>query len=219
MRRYSPYIVGVMVDPVRYTGLGIYLALLACVKEVFSSEDLQERSFAIQGVGKVGQELLKFLYPHTHKIYITDINKDTLSFVKQKYPDVKVVKPEEIHKQKVDVFSPCALSNCLNSKSITELNCPIVCGGANCQLESPEIAEKLYKNSILYAPDYLVNAGGLISVYDEYEYKNTRVGRVEERVKVIRKNMEKIISLSKSLKKNTSEVADTLARKIFDTIV
>jgi leucine dehydrogenase len=166
----------------------------------------------------VGQEIIKFLYPSTHNIFITDINNEILSKVKADYPELTVVQSEEIHKQKVDVFSPCALSNCLNNKSTKELRCKIICGGANCQLENDNIAEDLYKSSILYAPDYLVNAGGLISVYDEYEYKNTRVNRVEKRVEIVKTNMQKVIEISKKMKKSTAEVADQIARDIFDKI-
>lgn len=219
MRRRSPYFVGVMVDPVRYTGLGILLGIKSCLKEIFNSDSLQNRSFAIQGVGKVGSELIKLLYPYTQNIVVADIDNKALELAKKYYSKIKIVNLNEISKQAVDVFSPCALSNCLNSHSVKALKCKIIAGGANNQLENADIAEILYKKDILYAPDYIINAGGLISVYDEYENGNTRVSRVEKRVKIIEINMREVIALSKKRRKNTSEIADEKARLIFDNLV
>ena len=219
MRRHSKYIVGVLADPVRFTGLGIYLAMQACLKEVFGSENILGKSVAIQGVGKVGQSVLKLIYPCTKNIFITDIDSDTLKQVTTKYPLVKVVSPLEIQKQKVDIYSPCALSNCLNKKTAKELRCKIIAGGANNQLENDDIAENIHKQGILYAPDYVANAGGLISVYDEYEYGNYRIKRVEERVSVVKNNMIKIIKQSKKSGNNPSVVANNFADEITDSMV
>lgn len=219
MRRYSPYFVGVMTDPVRFTGLGILLSIRVCLKEVFGTDSLLGRSFAVQGVGKVGQELIKRIYPHTQDIVVADIDPSAVAAVKEKYPRVKVVDPKEILKQKVDVLSPCALSNCLNNVNIRRLNCVIVAGGANSQLESDKIADKIHKMGILHAPDYIANAGGLISVFDEYEYGNYRINRIENRVGIIRKNMERVIAQSKKTKKSPMEVANQMAREIFDNLV
>ncbi|KKQ56373.1 MAG: leucine dehydrogenase [Candidatus Woesebacteria bacterium GW2011_GWB1_38_5] len=219
MRRRSPYFVGVMVDPVRFTGLGLLLGIKACLSEVFHSDSLANRSFAIQGVGKIGNELIKLIYPFAQKIYVADIDPKAVKTVGSKFPKVKVVNLNEINQLKVDVFSPCALSNCLNKNSVNRLNCGIVAGGANNQLESEDVAETLFKKSILYAPDYVVNAGGLISVYDEYENGNTRVSRVEKKVLIVEKNMRAIIFQSKKTGKNPAEIANSLAREIFDNLV
>ena len=142
-----------------------------------------------------------------------------LESIKEKYPKLTVVDIRELHKQTVDVFSPCALSNCLNKSSVADLKCKVVAGGANNQLEDEDIAEALYKKDILYAPDYVVKAGGLISVYDEYENGNTRVSRVEKRIRIISKNMREVIVQSKEKRKNTTEIADEKARKIFDSLI
>ncbi len=218
MRRYSPYFVGVKADPVRFTGLGLLYSIQACVKEVFGSEKLNGRSFAIQGVGKVGSELLKLIYKYSDKIYISDINESTLKSVKEKYPKVRVVSVQEIYKQKVDVFSPCALGNCLNKENTNKLRCSIIVGGANCQLENEEIGLNLHKSGILYAPDYVVNAGGLISVYDEYENGNYRIKRVHRRLGRIVKSMKTILAESAKLKTPPYVCADGIAKNILKSI-
>jgi len=218
LRRFSPYFVGVKADPVRFTGLGLLYAIQACVKEVFASESLDGRSFAIQGVGKVGSELIKLVYPNASKIIVADINKETLKNVKKRYPKIKVVSVDKIHNQKVDIFSPCALSNCLNTESIKRLKFSIIVGGANNQLEDDTIAEKIYHKGILYAPDYVVNAGGLISVYDEYQNKNYRIKRVEKKISHIKDTLERILEHSKRSNKSPLEVANKIAERYFNSI-
>src|SRR3989344_2026709 len=214
MRRVSKYIVGVKADPVRFTALGVYYTIETCLKEVFGSVSLDKRNFAIQGVGKTGGALLALLYPYVKAIYIADINKDRTSQIKRKYPRVKIVSPDKIHSQEVDVFSPCAMYHTLNFETIKKLNCKIIAGCANNQLENPIIDELLYKKGILYAPDYVTNAGGLISVVDEYEYGNHRVRRVTQRVEMIKNNIKKIIEESKQKNKPTNMVADKMAKEL-----
>lgn len=218
MKRYSKHIVGVKTDPVRFTGLGIFYAIQECLKEVYGTDSLKKRSFAIQGLGKVGQSLLNHIYEDASEIFVCDINKDVLDITIKRYPRLKVVTPEEIHKQKVDIFSPCALGNCLNHITVKEMNCQIIAGGANNQLEDETIAEQIYNKGVLYAPDYVANAGGLISVYDEYEHGNYRINRVKKRVGVVKNNMARIIKESKKNKKNTNEVANKMAENIFKQI-
>lgn len=213
LRRFSPYFVGVNVDPVRFTGLGLFYSIQVCLKEVFGSENLEGRSFAIQGVGKIGSELLKYIYPYTHDICITDIDKSALKSTLVKYPDIKIVDANEILKQKVDVFSPCALSSCLNKKTIKSLKCSIVVGGANNQLEDETISDKLNEMGILYAPDYVVNSGGLISVYAEYENHGADNDYIEKKVKGIKPTVKKILEVSKKCKRSTLVVSNKIAQE------
>jgi leucine dehydrogenase len=213
MHRYSPYFVGVNVDPVRFTGLGLFYSVQACLKEVFGTESLKGRSFAIQGVGKIGSELLKYIYPYTHNVNVADINKSALEDVLIKYPDVKVVDTNKIFNQKVDVFSPCALSSCLNKQTIKLLKCSVVVGGANNQLEDDSISDKLNKIGILYAPDYVVNSGGLISVYAEYEKHGSDTVYIEKKVKRIKATVKKILEISKRSKISTLTVSNRIAEE------
>ncbi len=217
MRRFSPYFVGINVDPVRYTGLGLLYSIQACLNEVFGSERMEGRTFAIQGVGKIGAELLKIIYPYAKEVYIADIDNSRLKFVKRKFPKVKVSDVSDIHKLEVDVFSPCALYHCINTKNFRSIRSQIIVGGANCQLEKPELSEYLHKSGILYSPDYVVNAGGLISVFDEYESGNTRVKRVSRKVKDIKETMKRILRQSKLEKKAPLEIANRMAEKVFNS--
>jgi len=216
MKRASPYFVGTKTEPVKYTALGLLYSISTCLKEINGSSELTGRSYAIQGVGKVGTELVKLIYPFSKKIYVSDINDKRLVAVKRGYPKVKITNVDDIFSKKVDVFAPCALSNCLNHKNISELKCKIIVGGANNQLEDNSIGDLLYKIGILYAPDYIVNAGGLISVYDEYENGNYRTKRVKKKVKNIARTLEKVIMESKNRKVSVNKVADKIAEQKFN---
>ena len=218
MRRQSPYFVGTKVDPVRFTGLGLLYSIEICFKEVFGTKSLKGRTFAIQGVGKVGQELLKLIYKEAGGIYVYDVNKDQTVEAKKKFPKINVVGVNELLGLKVDVFSPNALSDCLTDTSINKIKSQIIVGGANCQLQNDSIAHKLHRMGILYAPDYVVNAGGLISVFDEYEHGNSRVRRVLKRIEIVKKNIELILSKSRKTNKPPVEVANRMAEKVFNTM-
>lgn len=213
MHKNSPYIVGAIGDPVRFTAQGIVEGLQASLKGVFDTDTFDGRSFAIQGVGKIGTELLKHLYESSKVIYVADINQARIKQIITEYPRLVPVSVADIHKQKVDVFMPCALSGIINSTTIKELRCKIIAGGANNQLENALAGEKLHQRGILYAPDYLINAGGLISVVDEYEYKNFDAKRVESRVSKIGDSMRAVLSESKRKNSPTNFVADAIAKK------
>lgn len=216
MRSESKYIVGLNTDPVRFTMLGIYYALQECLYEVFGSESLEGRSFAIQGLGKTGYALLKLLYKDAKKIVVCDIDDKKIEFVKKQFPNVEVVPVDEIFKQRVDVYSPCALGNTFTMKNVSTLRCKIIVGSANNQLEKCEVGDLINKSGILYAPDYVVNAGGLIAVAEEYEHPQLSNNRISKRVLHIRETLKSIIKQSKRTKSATNRVADRMAEKIFN---
>ena len=220
MKTYAPSsIVGFNDNSTKFTALGIFESIKVCLKEVFDSTDLQGKKIAIQGVGKVGEELLNMIYKEVGdngKIYITDVNQKLLKDMQVKYPKVICVHPEDIHKQLVDVYCPCALSNSLNSKTIYSLHTRIIVGSANNQLENEEIGDLLYKLGILYAPDYVVNAGGLIGVFDEYKNKKYDYKQVCSRVLKISETLSDILIKSHKQHKATNRVANEMAEKIFN---
>ena len=216
MRKISPYFVGTKVSPEVFTALGIFYSIKVCLKYIYGSDDMAKKSFAIQGVGKVGGNLLRLLYKETHNIFISDIDGDKIKLVKNKFPEIKIVQPGNIHKKRVDIFSPCALSGCINYRNIHEFNCKIILGGANNQLEDRNLSEVIHKMGILYAPDYVVNAGGLISVYDEYGNKRTSIKRIKNKVAIISETLNKIIRNSIKENKSSSDIADYMAEKIFN---
>ncbi len=216
MKQNSPYIVGVKNDAVKFTGLGVYYGIKAGLKVVFGKESLGDRSIAIQGMGKTGSALLSFIYNEAAKIYVTDLNKERLAEIKKQYPKVTTVTPAQIYSLKVDVFSPCALSNVINVKNISALQCKIIAGSANAQLENKQIGHLLHKLNILYAPDYVINAGGLIAVADEYKYQRSNEERITKAVKSIKDTLITIFTESKKMDKPTNVIADQMAENIFN---
>lgn len=215
MKEETSNIVGFNDNSTEFTALGLYYSIKRCLGEVFEDEEIQGRTFAIQGLGKVGSELLKLIYKDARKIYVSDIDSERVKEIKRQYPNVVSVQPEDIHKQKVDIFSPCALSQSLNSHSINELKCSIIVGGANNQLEHEGIGSLLYKLGILYAPDYVVNAGGLIAIFDEYEHKQYDKKRVGEKVMRIKNVLSKILIESDKKRKATNLIANEMAEQVF----
>lgn len=216
MRRYSPFFVGTKFDPVEFTVMGLIQSLKVCLKEVFGNSLLNERTFAIQGAGKTGYGLLKAIYKDAKKVYISDINKKRLYSIKKEFPRVNITSSQAIYEQKVDVFSPCALSKVLNHKTLDKLNCPIIIGSANSQLEDANLGKSLYKKGILYAPDYVVNAGGLISVFNEYDNAQLNKGILLKKIEHIPRTLSKIIDKSKATNKPTNVIADEIGLEVIN---
>lgn len=214
--KYSRYFVGVKGDPVKYTTLALWQSLQVCAKETFGDGDLTNRSVAIQGLGKIGSGLLEHVYRKAAKIIVADTNPQQVKAVLKRFPKVEVVNPADIHRQAVDIFSPCALSRTLNVKTIHQLKCKTIVGGANNQLENLHIGEVLFKLGILFAPDYVVNAGGLITVVDEYEYQGFSEKRILEKIRIIPETLKKILAASKRQHKAPNVVADSFAEAIFN---
>lgn len=218
MSEASPYIVGLKSDPVKYTALGVYHSIQVCLKELFGQDFLKGRTFAIQGLGKTGVALLQLIYDQAKKIYVTDIDNLRIRWTKRHFPKVEVVDCSQIDKQPVDVFCPCALGNAINLDNVSSLRCKMIVGSANLQLENSQIGELLHKLDILYGPDYVVNAGGLIAVVDEFENKDSDEERITRKVEDIRKSLKSIISRSKKENRATNLVADEMAEKIFNKL-
>jgi len=215
MNAYSNYMVGLRSDPVHYTVLGLLYGIEVAIKEVFGRESVVNRTFAIQGLGKTGMGLLKLIGSKAKKIYVCDLSNEKIKTAQKLYNNVIAVDYSDIHKQQVDVFCPCALSNALNVKTIGQMRCKIIAGSANNQLENSQVGNLLHKLGILYIPDYAINAGGLISVVDEYEHKNSNSTRLSKKVRGIKKTIQRIISASKRQKEATNIIADAMAEKIF----
>jgi leucine dehydrogenase len=216
MLKETSFMVGVTSNPEEFTALGLFYSIQTCLREIFDSEDIERRSFAIQGLGKVGVEFLKLIYKDSAKVFVADIDEARVKAVKKMFPKVRTVRASEIHKQPVDVYSPCAMSNSLNDKRIASLRCSIIVGSANNQLENDYIGELLYKLGILYAPDYVVNAGGLISAVDEFENKSFSSRRTRKKVANIKNTLQEILIKSRRIHKAPNLVANEMGEKIFN---
>lgn len=218
LAKSSPYIIGrkrLGGDPSPWASLSTFQALLVSLKEVFGSDDLRGRTVAIKGLGKVGFGLAQLIAERGAKIIAADTKDEAVRSAVRKIKNMKVVDPKDIHRQKVDVYSPNALGADINECTINEFRCSIICGGANNQLQSDHFGDMLQRLGILYIPDYIANAGGLINVVDELNKQGYSKKRVRERVIGVGETVGKIIALSKEKKKPTNQVADELARKIF----
>ena len=216
MAARSPYMVGLRTDPTKFTALGLFGAMKVCFEKVFGKDSVENRSFAIQGTGKIGEAITELLYQDGAKIFVTDLKGKKLKELKRRFPRINIVAPSDIHRQKVDCFCPCALSGALNKKTVPQLKCKIVAGGANNQLENNSIGKLLFVKGILYAPDYLVNAGGLISVVDEYQNKIPNEKRITEKVEIISKNLRTILEIGNHQNRPPVEIANDMAEKVFN---
>lgn len=163
-----PEIMGGGGDPSPVTAYGVYMGIKASAKKAYGSDSLGGKKIAVQGTGKVGLHLIELLHKDGAHITTSDIFEPGLKIASDKF-GATVVKPEEIFEQDVDIFAPCALGAILNTENINKLKCTIVAGAANNQLEDEIVHGDMIKaKGIFYAPDFLINAGGLINVYSEY---------------------------------------------------
>jgi valine dehydrogenase (NAD+) len=159
------------------TAFGVYQGMRAAAQYRWGSDSLEGRTIGIAGAGKVGRHLTGHLARAGAKIVIADPNEAALGVVLAEYPLVSVVAPEQLTSAAIDLYSPCALGHALDVAAVAALRAEIVCGAANNQLASPEIGLALAQRDILYAPDYVVNAGGVIQVADEiagFEFARAR---------------------------------------------
>lgn len=195
------------------TAFGVYQGMKACLKEVFGSESVEGRTVAIQGFGKVGSFLARHLKDDGAKLIVTDVNPLAVKRAVQEF-GATAVEVDAIYDVQCDVFSPNALGAVLNSRTIPRLKCRTIVGGANNQLEEDPDADLLQARGILYAPDFVVNAGGVINLSLEltrYDAEQARAHTSE-----IYQTMELIINRAKSERVTTASVADMLALERID---
>ena len=201
-------------NPSGVTGFGIYQAMRACAVATWGSDSLKGRTVAIQGFGNVANALSKHLLKAGAKLLVTDIHEEKLAEVRS-VEGVTVVAQDEILRAECDIFAPCALGGILNAETVPQLRCQVVCGGANNQLAEDADAERLAQRGILYAPDYVANAGGVINV--SYE-----VGRAYsadaalEKTSHIYDTMERVIATARTQGITTARAADALAEEHLD---
>lgn len=212
----SKNFVGFNDNATEFTALGVLSSIQVCLARVFGSPKIAGRRFAVQGVGKIGTALVRLLYQDAAALCVSDVNQEHLQKFIKEFPRCLIIAPDEIHRQKVDVFSPCALSNSLTAKIAGGLACPIVCGGANNQLEREEVGSMLSAQGIIYAPDYVVNAGGLVSVVDEYENEIYDKNRVSQKILRIKDVLTKILDIDAPSRDGTNVAANMMAEKIFN---
>jgi leucine dehydrogenase len=197
-------------DPSPVTALGVFHGILAAADEVYGTSNLHGKVVAVQGVGHVGYHVVKHLKNAGADVVVTDIKKENIEKVVEDF-GVKVVEPGKIYSVDCDIFAPCALGAVINDDKIPQLKCDIVAGAANNVLEEERHGDALEEAGILYAPDYVINAGGVINVYDELiGYDRERALR---RAKNIYNNIKKVFKISKRDNIPTYRAADIMAEE------
>ncbi len=221
IRIESSHVVGVDVthggsgDPAPFTAQGVLHGMRACVEEVFGSPSLEGRTVAVQGLGNVGYHLCRLLRDEGANLMVTDLREQTVEGAVQEF-GAKPVEPDEVLSLPCDILAPCALGAVVNDTSLSDFRCSIIAGSANNILLEAHHGEALAERGILYAPDYVINAGGLINVADELEgYDQTRATK---RVARIYDSVKRIIAISKRDGVPTNVAADTLALERIDAI-
>ena len=191
-------------DTSEQTGRGLYLGMKTCAKSVWESDSLEGRVVAMQGFGNVATQTAQHLLREGARLLVADIHDGALE--RARAVGATIVPPEEIYDVECDIFSPCALGGVLNGDTIPRLRCAIVAGGANNQLLEAAHGEELYRRGILYAPDYAINAGGIINVSCEIGgvYRPERATELTERIP---DTLERIIHISRQEEVPTSVAA------------
>ena len=200
-------------DPSPFTAWGVFCALKSAVRHGLGRDDLAGIGVAVQGVGNVGAHLARYLHAAGARLVLTDVDATALAQLADEL-GAETLTPAAIADAEVDVFAPCAMGAALSETVVDRLKASVVCGAANNQLASPAIAERLMARGILYTPDYVANAGGVIEIAwqrrDDY-----RREAVMEHIEGIGGTMDEIFSRAGREGTSPATVADQLARERF----
>jgi leucine dehydrogenase len=204
-------------DPSPFTAYGVFMGIKAAAKKAWGKDSISGKKVLVQGVGHVGQYLTGHLIEEGATVYITDINQAKLKETTDKFRSVEVVDGNKIFDMEFDIYAPCALGATVNNESIGKMKCPVIAGAANNQLADENVhGPMLIQKNILYVPDFLINAGGLINVSAELDgYNRERVmGNVE---KIYDRTLE-IFDLSEKENIHTQAAAMKIAQKRLESI-
>jgi leucine dehydrogenase len=199
-------------DPSPKTSFGIFKGLEAAVRFKLGNDSVKGLKVAVQGVGNVGYHLCRFLDEAGARLVVADIDDARVQRVVDEF-GAEAVGLDDLLRQKADVIAPCALGAILNENTIPELDTTIIAGGANNQLETPADGQRLHDAGILYAPDYVINGGGIINVAAEY-YGDLTNDEIWDRIAEIGPRLTGIFEESRDSNRPTNEIADDQAKRI-----
>jgi leucine dehydrogenase len=199
-------------DPGPHTSLGVFLGIKAAVKWALGKDSLKGLHIALQGAGSVATGVALHACAEGARLSIADVDEDKAKKLAQRSGGT-LVSPDEILGLEADVLSPCALGAILNEATIAQLKVPIVAGGANNQLATPQDGERLHERKILYAPDYVINAGGIINVSTEY-LGDGDTSVVRRRIEGIPVRLQQIWSEGAETGRDPAAVADAMAQRL-----
>ncbi|PMR74972.1 Glu/Leu/Phe/Val family dehydrogenase [Billgrantia endophytica] len=198
-------------DPSPCTAHGVYCALQSAIRHALGREDMEGLRVALQGVGHVGAHLARQLHAAGARLVLTDIDRDALGMLAEEL-GAATMPPEEIFDAEVDVFAPCAMGAVLTSGVAQRLKARVVCGAANNQLATPDVADQLHARGILYTPDYVANAGGVIEVeyqrHDDYSRQ-----AVMAHVERVTDTLDEIFERARASGDSPAGIADQLAKE------
>jgi len=197
-------------DPSPSTALGVFVGLKASVKQQLNRSDLQGLTVAVQGVGNVGQHLCQYLKDAGAQLIVTDIFAENIELAVNRF-DATAVAPHEIYAVQADVFAPCAMGGILNDKNLNQLKAKVIAGAANNQLATPEVLETIHAKNILYAPDYVINAGGIIDI--AYQRNGQSEAALKTHIESIGTTLSDIYQRAAQTNLATQTVADQIAQE------
>ncbi len=204
-------------DPSPFTAYGVFVGMKACAHKRWGNDNLNGKKVLVQGVGHVGHYLVGHLIEAGAKVFISDINKDRIKETADKFK-VEFIEPAEMLNVDMDIYAPCALGATINSESIPKLRCSIIAGAANNQLAEEKVhGRQLIEKGIIYAPDFLINAGGLVNVAAEASGSYNRE-KVTKDVEKIYNRILDIFTLSEKEDITTQEAAMQIAQKRIDDV-
>jgi leucine dehydrogenase len=213
----KPEYMGGSGDPSPVTAYGVYMGMKAAAKKAYGSDSLSGKKIALQGVGHVGEYLLEYLIKENMTIYVSDFYEDRVQEISNKYK-VNGVDKDAIYDLDVDIYAPCALGATINNDTLKRLKCDIIAGAANNQLEDENIhADLCREKGILYAPDFLINGGGIMNVYYEI-IGNYNKERVYKHAEKIYDYTYKLFEQAESESINTHEAALRMAKSRIEAI-
>jgi glutamate dehydrogenase/leucine dehydrogenase len=219
IRTITPHVSGISEelggsgDPSPATALGVLWAMKAVAERLWGEPSLEGRHVSINGVGKVGGALAGHLHAEGARLTIADVRSEAAGAMAER-TGAEVVAPDASHAVPCDIYSPCALGGALSSATIPELRTAAVVGCANNQLATPQDAQRIADSGVLYAPDYVVNAGGVINIAEEKGGYDR--ARAEERIRGIRDTVLQVLDLADAEGITTAAAADLLAERRID---
>lgn len=216
VNKETPYVAGLegkSGNPGPFTALGTYRGIKAAVKHKFGTDDLAGRTVAVQGLGSVGFYLCEHLHKEGVKLVVTDINQSAVDRAVSQF-GATAVGLNDIYSVECDVYAPCALGATINDETLPQLKCAIIAGCANNQLKEARHGELLRQKSILYAPDYVINAGGIINVSMEVRPEGYDQAQSTKQVLEIYQTLLTIFARAEQTGQPTNLVADQMAQEI-----
>jgi leucine dehydrogenase len=197
-------------NPSPVTAYGVYRGMKAAAKEAFGTDSLEGKTITVQGVGNVAYNMCKHLHEEGANLIVTDIHKESVDRAVNDF-GAKAVDPSEIYSVDCDIFAPCALGAIINDETISQIKAKVIAGAANNQLKETRHGDAIHEMGIVYAPDYVINAGGVINVADElYGYNSERAMK---KVEQVYNNVERVIEIAKRDNVPTYVAADRMAEE------